>query len=128
MTVKRVLLVDDEQEFTQTLVERLELRDIEAEAAASGHDALRKFRTTPFDIILLDVKMPGISGIETLQEIKRINPNQRVVLLTGHGSKEDAKYGMQLGAEAYLMKPVNLKVLLDIFQKAEKPDTESGHQ
>lgn len=114
----RVLVVDDEEELVQTLVERLNLRGINARGLTTGWEALNVIKDEPFDVILLDVKMPGVGGLQVLKETKRMLPDQQVVLLTGHASTQDAKEGMRLGAYDYLMKPVNIKDLVRILHKA----------
>ncbi len=114
----RLLVVDDEKELVHTLLERLEFRGVDAKGIFGGEDALRLLEQEEFDVILVDVKMPGMGGLEVLQEIKRRRPDQRVVLLTGHGSKHNAKAGLQLGAFDYLMKPVKIERLLAILKDA----------
>lgn len=116
----RVLVVDDEEEFVFTLVERLEMRDIEAEGVTHGREALARLQDKEYDVILLDVKMPGIGGLEVIKKIKSEHPKAQVVLLTGHGSAEDAREGIELGAFKYLMKPVNIDDLIQIFQNASE--------
>ena len=113
----RVLVVDDEEEFTSTLVERLELRAINAEGVTRGAHALAMLEDKAFDIILLDVKMPGIGGLELIKRIKRDYPKTEVIILTGHGSAESADEGIQAGALEYVMKPVNIDYLLRLFEK-----------
>ncbi len=114
----RILVVDDEQELVQTLLERLELRGLSAEGVTRGPDALQKLRRGSFDVVLVDVKMPGMGGLELLREIRRTRPQLAVVLLTGHGSAQLAEEGLRLGASAYLMKPVKLEALLEILRDA----------
>jgi len=100
-----ILVVDDEEEFAASLSERLTVRGYDVTIALSGEDAVKKVRSYDFDVVILDVKMPGIDGIDTLREIKRIKPLTEVIMLTGHGSVETAIKGMQLGALDYFMKP-----------------------
>jgi DNA-binding NtrC family response regulator len=119
----RVLLIDDERDFLETLVKRLRKRNLEVGGANSGEEALRVLRQTPMDVVVLDVRMPGMDGIQVLQEIKTINPLIQVIMLTGHASVEVAVEGMELGAFDYLMKPANLDELLYKIQDAYKAKT-----
>jgi len=114
----RVLFVDDEQELVSAVVERLEIRDIDACGAASGVEALQKLNQQSYDVAILDVRMPGLSGLETLRRVKYEHPEIAVILLSGHGSTEDVDRGLQLGACAYLQKPVNIDHLVDLIRKA----------
>jgi DNA-binding NtrC family response regulator len=118
MKPMRVLVVDDEFDFVTALVERLQLRSIEAEGVMRGSDALQLIGEKEFDIVLLDVKMPGLSGLEVIKRIKQDHPNMHVIMLTGHGSAEVAEEGMTAGAFDYLMKPVDIDKLVSIFKKA----------
>jgi DNA-binding NtrC family response regulator len=115
-----VLLVDDEPEFLETLVKRLRKRKLNATGARSGEEALEVMRTEPVDVVVLDVKMPGMDGIETLREIKKIRPLVEVIMLTGHANMEVAITGMELGAFDYLMKPMDIDELLYKLQDAFK--------
>jgi two-component system, OmpR family, response regulator len=108
----RVLLVDDEEDLVVTLVERLQLRGIEAEGVFSGADALRHVREASFDVLILDVRMPGIDGLALMAEIKRDDPDLPVILFTGHSSVEDAEEGMRGGASAYFIKPIDIEELV----------------
>ena len=119
----RVLLIDDERDFLETLVKRLRKRNLEVSGANSGEEALRVLRETPMDVVVLDVRMPGMDGIQVLREIKTINPLIQVIMLTGHASVEVAVEGMELGAFDYLMKPANLDELLYKIQDAYKAKT-----
>ena len=101
----RVLIVDDEEEFIQPLAERLSLRDYHVTTSTSGEDAVAKLGQFNYDIVILDVHMPGMGGIETLREIKRLKPLTEVIMLTGNATTETAIEGMKLGAVDYLMKP-----------------------
>ncbi len=116
----RVLLVDDETEFLETLVKRLKKRKLDVVSAVSGKDALATLGAEPIDVVVLDVKMPDMDGIETLKEIKKISPQVEVIMLTGHASVEVAIQGMELGAFDYLMKPMDIDELLYKLQDAYK--------
>ena len=120
MTEFRVLLVDDEPDFLETLVKRLRKRKLEVFAASNGKDALELLKDTPVDVVVLDVKMPDMDGIETLRQIKKIRSGVEVIMLTGHASVEVAVQGMELGAFDYLMKPMDIDELLYKLQDAYK--------
>jgi len=114
----RVLIVDDEEEFVETIVKRLNDRGLLAEGVMSGRQALDLMQTKDFDVVILDVKMPGMDGIETLREMKKRKPLTEVIMLTGHGSVESGIQGLQLGAYNYVMKPVPLDELLSQMNQA----------
>jgi len=114
----RVLFVDDEEDLVSTVVERLELRGIEAAGAVSGQQALTLIEQQPFDVVLLDVRMPGLGGLEVIKRIKRTHPDLEVILLSGHGAREDAETGRRLGAFDYLQKPVDLEDVIAILHRA----------
>lgn len=114
----RVLVVDDEIDFLETIVKRLKTRDLEATGADSGFKALELMDDQDFDVVVLDVKMPKMDGIETLREIKKKKPLTEVIMLTGHASVESGIQGMQLGAFDYVMKPVALDELLEKMRQA----------
>jgi DNA-binding NtrC family response regulator len=118
METLRVLIVDDEDDFRETVVKRLNARKIQSEGAASGIKALEVVKDKDFDVIVLDVKMPGMDGIETLRHIKKMKPEIEVIMLTGHASVEFGLKGMQLGAFDYVMKPAPLNELLDTIGQA----------
>ncbi len=113
-----VLIVDDEHQFVDAVVERLRLRGFNADGATSGQDAMELLRQRPYDVVVLDVKMPGVGGFNVIRKIKEEWPNLRVVLITGHGSSQDAEEGLQLGAFRYLMKPVSIEDLISVFPAA----------
>lgn len=116
----KLLLVDDEVEFRDRLIRRLTRRNVEAIGAASGEEALAMLEEQPVDVVVLDVKMPGIGGIETLRRIKRDHPEVEVIMLTGHASVEVAVQGMEMGAFDYLMKPTDIDELVYKAQDAYK--------
>ncbi|MDY6863135.1 MAG: response regulator [Thermodesulfobacteriota bacterium] len=120
MNTLKVLLVDDEEDFVTTLSERLQLRGIQAQSATDGESALRMIEDSPPQVAVVDVMMPGISGIEVLKRIKDQNPQIPVILLTGHGSTKEGIKGMQLGAFDYLMKPLNIDELIKKMEEAVK--------
>ncbi len=120
-----VLIVDDEEDFLETIIKRLNKRQVDASGARSGEEALELLKEKTFDVVILDIKMPGgMDGIEALREIKKIQPLAEVILLTGHASVETSIEGMKLGAFDYLLKPIKLDDLLNkIAQAIEKKDT-----
>jgi len=114
----RVLIVDDEEELVSALVERLNLRGFEAHGVTDGSAALSFLESEPCDVVLLDVKMPGLGGLEVIRRIKTADPHMEVILLTGHGSVKSVEEGMALGAFDYLMKPVKIDNLVRILSAA----------
>ena len=107
----KVLLVDDEREFVESLSERLELRNLRADIAYDGDQALKAVKESTPDVMVLDLRMPGIDGIEVLRKARKANPDMPIVILTGHGSDKEEKEAMRLGASAYLKKPVDVDQL-----------------
>ncbi len=118
MNKMQILIVDDEVEFASTLVERLVLRGIEARSANRGADALVLIEKKIPDVIILDLKMPDLSGLELLSRIKSIDPTIEIIILTGHGSAAAGIAGMEQGAFDYMMKPVDLTALLGKIEQA----------
>ncbi len=118
MDTLRVLIVDDEDDFRETIVKRLNARKIQAMGANSGIKALEVLKDNDFDVMVLDVKMPDMDGIETLRHVKKMKPEIEVIMLTGHASVEFGLKGMQLGAFDYVMKPAPLNELLDTIGQA----------
>lgn len=108
----RILLVDDEEEFLKTLSERLEIRGLTVDIAGSGEEAIAKVEQQEFDAIIVDLSMPGIDGIETIERIKAINPTAEMIMLTGHATVESGVRAMKKGAGDFLQKPVDMQTLL----------------
>ena len=121
----KVLLVDDEQEFVQTLSERLALRDMGSAVVHDGQSAVKLVAEDPPDVMVLDLKMPGMDGLETLKRVKETHPETQVIILTGHGSAKDEEECMKLGAFAYLHKPVDIQKLSQIVKEANKKAVEN---
>ena len=108
----RILIVDDEERFRTTLGKRLTERELDVTTVESGEEALKEIKQKLYDVVILDVKMPGLDGIETLSEIKKYNSSIEVILLTGHASVDSAVDGMRLGAYDYVMKPCEIEQLM----------------
>lgn len=117
MSIK-ALLVDDETQFVEPLSERLSARGYIVGVAFSGEEAIKEVERDEWDVIVLDVLMPGMNGEEALKRIKKIKPLIEVIMLTGHATVESAIQGMKLGAYDYLMKPIELQELTDKIDKA----------
>lgn len=123
----KVLLVDDEREFVETLSERLIMRRMGSAVAYDGESALDLIKEDEPEVMILDLKMPGIDGIEVLRQVKRTRPEIEVIILTGHGSEADRDVCMELGAFAYLNKPVDIDLLSDTLRRAnEKIKNQKG--
>lgn len=118
MRAIHVLLVDDGEEFVNTLAERLELRGFVPETAYDGEQALLMIEKTRFDVVVLDLMMPGLSGIEVLKQVKVRQPELPVILLTGYGSTREGMDGMRHGAYDYLMKPLDIDQLIPVLEAA----------
>jgi CheY-like chemotaxis protein len=116
----KILLVDDEREFVQTLSERLLMRDMGSAVAYDGESALSMIQEDEPEVMILDLKMPGIDGIEVLRRVKQSRPEIEVIILTGHGSAEDRRTCMELGAFAYLQKPVDIELLTETLKRANE--------
>jgi CheY-like chemotaxis protein len=114
----KIMLVDDEKEFVHTLSERLRTRSLEASIAYDGEQALAMVEKEPPDVIVLDLMMPGIDGIEVLRRLKRDHARVEVIILTGHGSDLERQQAEELGAFAYLRKPVDIDALARVMREA----------
>ncbi len=114
----KVLLVDDEKEFVLTLSERLQMRDFQPQVVYDGEQALSFVKNDEPDVVVLDLMMPGIHGIDVLRQLKKEHPNVEVIILTGHGSQKDRMIAEDLGAFAYLEKPVEIDKLSQTMKKA----------
>jgi len=115
-----VLIVDDEAVFAKTLAERLSFRDCQVSIALNGNDAIDLIAKKNIDVVILDLAMPGIDGIETLKEIKKIKPLTEVIMLTGNATVETAIEGLKVGAMDYLMKPCEVEELAELINMAFK--------
>jgi CheY-like chemotaxis protein len=113
-----LLLIDDEAEFVDSLAKLLRRRGFDVEVAGDGASAVELVRARPFDVALLDVKMPGMDGFQALEQIKRLSPCTQVVLLTGHLSPAEEEGGLKAGAYAYLLKPHPIPELVKVVEDA----------
>ncbi len=119
MPEEKVLLIDDEVEFTQALAERMETRGLRVTTAGSGDEAVKHVGQESFDAVILDLFMPGMDGIETLKKLLRKNPDLQVILLTGHATVEKGVEAIKLGAMDFLEKPAEIEKLMELINKAK---------
>ncbi len=112
----KVLMVDDEEDFVKTLAERMKMRDLDSEVALNGEQALQIVDDQIPDVMVLDLKMPGIEGMEVLRRVRKAYPQVQVVILTGHGSEKDEAEARRLGAYDYLQKPVDIEKLIQTLK------------
>jgi len=113
-----LLIVDDEERFLESTKKRLEVRDFNVIAVNRGEKAVEAARNNPVDVVLLDLKMPGMNGEQTLAELKKENKWLEVIILTGHGSTDSVVECLDKGAYFYLQKPCELDVLLSVLAEA----------
>ncbi len=113
-----VLLVDDERDYLDLSAKRLSLRGFAVSVASSGHDALELARRRAFDVAVLDVKMPGMDGLECLRQLRQLHPHMQAILLTGHADLSETSQGFALGAFEYLIKPVHIDELVESLLNA----------
>ncbi len=123
-TLSTMMLVDDEKDFVEMLSLRLKENEEHIIAAYSGQECLDTLEKTPVDVIILDVKMPGMNGIETLKQIKKSHPLVEVIMLTGHGTIQLAVEGMKMGAFDFLFKPADFDELTGKINKAREQKRE----
>jgi two-component system NtrC family response regulator len=123
----RLLLVDDETQFLETICKRLELRNFEVTPVSSGEEAIEVARKNEFEIALVDLKMPGMSGEQVLETLKKEHKFLEVIILTGHGSIDSAIRSTKLGAYYYLQKPCELEMLLQVLKEAYQKRIQKKH-
>lgn len=129
----KVLFVDDEEDFVRTMAERMQMRDLGGDVALSGAEALAMVEEERPDVMVLDLRMPGMDGMEVLRRVKREHPEVEVIVLTGHGSVQDEAEARRLGAFDYLQKPVDMAVLMETVGKAgragrsRRPDADGAN-
>jgi len=116
----RVLLVDDEKDYVKAMAERMEMRDVSSRVALNGDEALRMVEDEPPDVMVLDLRMPGIDGMEVLERVKREHPHVQVIILSGHGSEKEEEEARRLGAFDYLQKPMDTSDVLKTVRAAWK--------
>jgi DNA-binding NtrC family response regulator len=126
MSKIKVLLVDDEEAYVKTLAERMEMRDVGSRVALSGEEALQMLEDEPPDVMVLDLRMPGIDGMEVLERVKKKHPHIEVIILTGHGSDREEKEARRLGAFEYLQKPADTGQLLRTVRAAWKKSVKAA--
>jgi DNA-binding NtrC family response regulator len=126
MSQTKVLLVDDEVEFASALAERLQMRNYEVVTTHNALEALGSIHNSPPDVVVLDLRIPGMDGIETLKTIKKFDQTIEVIMLTGHGDIQSVEAGMKSGAFEYIMKPVDIGELTAKIDKAQKNRTKKG--
>lgn len=114
-----VLLVDDEKEFVDTLAERITMRSFDTLVAYSGEQALSMIESAPPRVMVLDLKMPGMGGVDVLSRVKADHAEISVIILTGHGDERDQAQVMNMGASGYFQKPVDLNVLVEKIMSLE---------
>ena len=114
----KVLFVDDEEDFVKTMAERMEMRELGGEVAFSGQQALQMLEDDVPDVMVLDLRMPGIDGMEVLRRVKKTFPQIEVIIMTGHGSDKDEEEARRLGAFDYLRKPVDIDHLMETVRNA----------
>lgn len=120
MKKMKILLVDDEKEFVETLSERMKMRDLPSSIALDGEQALDMVQEEAPDVMVLDLKMPGIDGMEVLRRVKKAYPDVQVIMLTGHGSEKDEEEARRLGAFEYLQKPTGVDKIVQTIKRAFK--------
>ena len=120
MNKLHALIVDDEEELVTTLSERLELRGIKTQVATDGESALDIMKSNPPQVVVLDVMMPGMGGLEILDQMHKLCIRIPVILLTGYGSKQKGIQGVEHGAFDYLMKPMDIDELISKMNEAVK--------
>ena len=122
----KVLLVDDEQDFVESLAERVKMRDVESDVALNGKEALERVEQEVPDVMVLDLKMPGIDGMEVLRRVRKAYPDVQVIMLTAHGTDKDEEEARRLGAYEYLRKPVPIDRLVKVMKAAYKKKLEAS--
>ena len=114
----RILIVDDEEDFALALAERLSIRDYDVATSFTGEDAIEKVKHYNYDVVILDVRLPGMDGVEVLRKMKGVKPLTEIIMLTGNATVESAIEGMKLGAFDYLMKPCETDDLITKINNA----------
>lgn len=118
--MKRSILVCDDEEGIRESLKLILEKDYDVIFAESGDEAIQKMKASPVDIVILDIKMPKKDGLETLKELKNINPSSKVIIATGYKSADIAQEAMKLGASDYIVKPFNRDNITKVVQKYSK--------
>jgi DNA-binding NtrC family response regulator len=114
----KVLLVDDEEDFVNTLAQRLKMRELNVTTVYNGERALAKVKSEEPDVMVLDLKMPGLQGMDVLKEIRKAYPNIQVIILTGYGTRRDEEQSRRLGGFDFLTKPIDIETLMERIGEA----------
>lgn len=114
----KVLIVDDEERFRMTMCKLLSIKGVDAGTAGSGQEALEKIGQETYDVLILDIRMPDMGGLEVLSEVKKIDPFVEVIIMTGYASVDTAREIMKFGAYDYLLKPYDTDQLLEKIENA----------
>jgi len=122
----KLLLVDDEENFVNTLAERMKMRDVPSKVVFSGEEALEAVNVEAPDVMVLDLRMPGIDGMDVLRKVRKTNPHVQVIILTGHGTDLDEEEARKLGAFHYHKKPIDIDELLSTVKKAYREKIEDA--
>ncbi|NMC48961.1 MAG: response regulator [Desulfovibrio sp.] len=122
----KLLLVDDEENFVNTLAERMKMRDVPSKVVFNGEQALEAVQADTPDVMVLDLRMPGIDGMDVLRKVRKTHPNVQVIILTGHGTDLDEEEAKKLGAFHYHKKPIDIDELLSTVKKAYREKIEDA--
>lgn len=114
----KVLLVDDERDFVNTLAQRLKMRDLNVSCVYDGEQGLSRVKQEEPDVLVLDLKMPGLQGMDVLREVRKTNPNMQVIILTGHGTEKDEEEAKRIGGFDFLRKPADIDLLMTKIKEA----------
>ena len=128
MSKVRVLLVDDEEDYVKALAERMDMRDLQSQIALNGEEALDVLDSNPPDVIVLDLRMPGMGGMEVLEKVKKEHPHIQVIILTGHGGEREEKEARRLGAFEYFQKPADTGDLVDTIRGAWRKSIQAAKE
>ena len=117
MSKIKLLLVDDEEDYVRTLAERLCIREMECRVALDGEQAMAMLEEETPDVMVVDLRMPGMGGLKVLERVKKRHPQVQVIIFTGHGSRSEQEEARRIGASAYLQKPADVQRLMEIIRK-----------
>ncbi len=128
MSKIRVLLVDDEEDYVKALAERMDMRDLQSNIALSGEEALAALDDDPPDVMVLDLRMPGMQGMEVLERVRKEHPHIQVIILTGHGGEKEEREARRLGAYEYMQKPADTGTLIRTIQGAWRRSIQAARE